>query len=122
LKLLALATQPLRNAPAFMALLQGLQDEYAIAVVVGTLATWFVHSSLSTVLLVMSFAGSGLIEPRLALALVIGANIGGALAPYMAQPAPTSKPAVPLANLMTRAVVGICPACRSSDRSSKDCR
>jgi phosphate:Na+ symporter len=108
LKLLALATQPLRNAPAFMALLQGLQDEYVIAVVVGTLATWFVHSSLSTVLLVMSFAGSGLIEPRLALALVIGANIGGALAPYMAQSgADVEARRVPLANLMTRAIVGI---------------
>jgi phosphate:Na+ symporter len=108
LKLLALATQPLRNAPAFMALLQGLQDEYVIAVVVGTLATWFVHSSLSTVLLVMSFAGSGLIEPKLALALVIGANIGGALAPYMAQSgADVEARRVPLANLMTRAIVGV---------------
>jgi len=108
LKLLALATQPLRNAPAFMALLQGLQDEYVIAVVVGTLATWFVHSSLSTVLLVMSFAGSGLIEPRLALALVIGANIGGALAPYMAQSgADVEARRVPLANLMTRGIVGV---------------
>jgi phosphate:Na+ symporter len=108
LKLLALATQPLRNAPAFMALLQGLQDEYVIAVVVGTLATWFVHSSLSTVLLVMSFAGSGLIEPRLALALVIGANIGGALAPYMAQSgADVEARRVPLANLMTRGIIGV---------------
>ncbi len=108
LKLLALATQPLRNAPAFMALLQGLQDEYVIAVVVGTLATWFVHSSLSTVLLVMSFAGSGLVEPRLALALVIGANIGGALAPYMAQSgADVEARRVPLANLMTRGIVGV---------------
>jgi phosphate:Na+ symporter len=108
LKLLALATQPLRSAPAFMALLQGLQDEYVIAVVVGTLATWFVHSSLSTVLLVMSFAGSGLIEPRLALALVIGANIGGALAPYMAQSgADPAARRVPLANLMTRATIGL---------------
>jgi phosphate:Na+ symporter len=108
LKLLALATQPLRSAPAFMALLQGLQDEYVIAVVVGALATWFVHSSLSTVLLVMSFAGSGLIEPRLALALVIGANIGGALAPYMAQSgADVAARRVPLANLMTRAIIGV---------------
>ncbi|WP_421999984.1 Na/Pi cotransporter family protein [Reyranella sp.] len=108
LKLLAAATQPLRSAPAFMALLQGLQDEYVIAVIVATLATWFVHSSLSIVLLVMSFAGSGLIEPRLALALVIGANIGGALAPYMAQSgADVAARRVPLANLMTRAVVGV---------------
>lgn len=108
LKLLALATQPLRSAPAFMAMLQGLQDEYVIAVVVGTLATWFAHSSLSIVLLVMSFAGSGLIEPKLALALVIGANIGGALAPYMAQSgADVAARRVPLANLITRAIVGM---------------
>jgi len=108
LKLLAAATLPLRSAPAFMALLQGLQDEYVIAAVVGTLATWFVHSSLSIVLLIMSFAGSGLIEPKLALALVIGANIGGALAPYMAQSgADVAARRVPLANLMTRAIVGV---------------
>jgi len=108
LKLLAGATQPLRSAPAFMAMLQGLQDEYVIAVVVGTLATWFAHSSLSIVLLIMSFTGSGLIEPKLALALVIGANIGGALAPYMAQSgADVAARRVPLANLMTRAIVGV---------------
>src|SRR5688572_24172391 len=107
LKLLAGATQPLRSAPAFMAMLQGLQDEYVIAVVVGTLATWFAHSSLSVVLLVMSFAGSGLVEPKLALALVIGANIGGALAPYMAQSAANVEARrVPLANLMTRFLIG----------------
>ena len=108
LKLLALATLPLRSAPAFMAMLQGLQDEYLIAVVVGTLATWFVHSSLSVVLLIMSFAGSGIVGPQLALALVIGANIGGALAPYMAQSgADVEARRVPLANLITRTIVGV---------------
>ncbi len=108
LKLLALATLPLRSAPAFMAALEGLQDEYVIAVVLATLATWFVHSSLSIVLLVMSFAGSGLVEPKLALALVIGANIGGALAPYMAQAgAEAEARRVPLANLITRGIVGL---------------
>lgn len=108
LKLLALATQPLRTAPAFMAALEGLQDEYVIAVAFAAVATWFVHSSLSVVLLIMSFAGSGLVEPRLALALVIGANIGGALAPYMAQSgAEVEARRVPLANLLTRAAVGV---------------
>jgi phosphate:Na+ symporter len=108
LKLLALATLPLKSAPAFMAALEGLQDEYVIAVVLATLATWFVHSSLSIVLLTMSFAGSGLVEPKLALALVIGANIGGALAPYMAQAgAEVEARRVPLANLITRTIVGL---------------
>ncbi len=108
LRLLALATQPLRDSAAFMAALQGLQDEYVIAVVLATLATWFVHSSLSVVLLVMSFAGVGLVEPKLALALVIGANVGGALAPYMAQAgAEVEARRVPLANLITRGILGI---------------
>lgn len=108
LKLLALATQPLRDSTAFMAALQGLQDEYVIAVILATLATWFVHSSLSVILLVMSFAGSGIVEPKLALALVIGANIGGALAPYMAQAgADVAARRVPLANLITRGLVGV---------------
>ena len=108
LKLLGAATEPLRSAPAFMAALQGLQDEYVIAAVLATLATWFVHSSLSIVLLIMSLTGSGLIEPKLALALVIGANIGGALAPYMAQAgAEVEARRVPLANLITRGIVSI---------------
>jgi phosphate:Na+ symporter len=39
---------------------------------------------------------------------VIGANIGGALAPYMAQSgADVAARRVPLANLMTRAIVGV---------------
>lgn len=108
LKLLAAATGPLREAPAFMAALGGLQDEYVIAVILATLLTWFVHSSLSVVLLIMSFAAVGLVEPKLALALVIGANIGGALAPYMAQAgADVEARRVPLGNLITRSIVGI---------------
>src|SRR6185436_1363143 len=108
LKLLTAAIEPLRQSPSFVAALAGLQDEYVIAVLFGTLATWIVHSSLSTVLLVMSFAASGIVSPTLALALVIGANIGGALAPYIDQPASNpSARRVPLANLITRVVVGV---------------
>jgi phosphate:Na+ symporter len=107
LQLLTAGTEPLRNAPSFVAALAGMQDEYVIAVLFGALATWVVHSSLSTVLLVMSFAASGIIHPPLALSLVIGANIGGALAPYVDQS--SSNPAakrVPLANLITRVAIG----------------
>jgi phosphate:Na+ symporter len=108
LQLLTSGTEPLRSAPSFVAALAGMQDEYVIAVLFGALATWVVHSSLSTVLLVMSFAASGIVHPPLALSLVIGANIGGALAPYMDQSS-TNPPArrVPLANLITRVVIGL---------------
>jgi phosphate:Na+ symporter len=108
LKLLSDATAPLGKAPSFIAAIEGMQDEYVIAVLFGALATWAVHSSLSTVLLVMSFAASGIVHPSMALALVIGANIGGAWAPYMDQ-SPTNPDArrVPLANLISRAAIGI---------------
>jgi phosphate:Na+ symporter len=98
----------LRNSPSFLAALEGMQDEYVIAVLFGALATWAVHSSLSIVLLIMSFAASGIVHPPMALALVIGANIGGAWAPYMDQ-SPTNPAArrVPLANLISRVVIGI---------------
>lgn len=108
LKLLTLAAAPLRTAPSFVAVLEGLQNEYLLAAIVATAATWFVHSSLSIVLLIMSFAGSGIVGPQLALALVIGANIGGALAPYMAQSgSDVEARRVPLANLLTRTIVGV---------------
>ena len=52
-----------------------------MAFLVGTLITWLMHSSLSMVLLVMAFAGAHAIPEPLALALVLGANVGGAIAP-----------------------------------------
>ncbi len=108
LQLLASATAPLSSSPAFVAALEGMQDEYVIAVLFGALATWAVHSSLSMVLLIMSFAASGIVHAPLALALVIGANIGSAWAPYMDQ-SPTNPSArrVPLSNLISRVVIGI---------------
>src|SRR5260221_467218 len=70
--------------------------------------TGLLQSSTATALLLASFAGRGLAGPPLALALVIGANIGGAWAPYMDQ-SPTNPAArrVPLANLITRVTIGI---------------
>jgi len=108
LHLLEAAALPLRNAPAFVAVLAGLQDEYVMAVLVAAAATWFIHSSLSTVLLVMSFATSGIIDPKLGMAMVIGANIGGAIAPYFDQAATdTAARRLPLGNLITRVLVGL---------------
>jgi phosphate:Na+ symporter len=107
LKLLTAAIEPLRTSPSFIAALAGMQDEYVIAAVLATVATWFIHSSLSAVLLVMSFAGSSIISPPLALAMVVGANVGGALAPYMDQSATDiDARRVPLANLISRLVIG----------------
>ena len=108
LHLLEAAALPLRSAPAFVAVLEGLQNEYVMGVLVAAAATWFIHSSLSTVLLVMSFASTGIIDPKLGMAMVIGANIGGAIAPYFDQAATdTEARRLPLGNLITRVAVGV---------------
>lgn len=108
LHLLEAAALPLRSAPAFVAVLEGLQNEYVMGVLVAAAATWFIHSSLSTVLLVMSFASTGIIDPKLGMAMVIGANIGGAIAPYFDQATTdTEARRLPLGNLITRVLVGI---------------
>ncbi len=103
LKLLGEAAAPLRESPTFATLLGAMRGEPIIAMLVAALLTWLAHSSLSIVLLVMSLAGSGAIPMSLALAFVLGANVGGAIAPLAAQTgaaAPARR--VPLGNLLMR--------------------
>ncbi|HEX6978946.1 MAG TPA: Na/Pi cotransporter family protein [Alphaproteobacteria bacterium] len=103
LKLLGEAAAPLRESAAFATLLGTMRGEPIIAMLVSALLTWLSHSSLSIVLLVMSLAGSGAIPMPLALAFVLGANVGGAIAPLAAQTgaaAPARR--VPLGNLLMR--------------------
>jgi phosphate:Na+ symporter len=76
-----------------------------LAVLVAAAMTWLSHSSLAMVLFVMSLAGGGVIDGRLAVALVLGANLGGAIVPYVALSgsAPAARRVV-LGNLIVRAV------------------
>ena len=55
--------------------------------------TWLAHSSLAIILFIMSLAAGGAIDPALGLALVLGANIGGAIAPYVALSGSSVPPA-----------------------------
>jgi phosphate:Na+ symporter len=50
-------------------------------VIVGALLAWLTHSSVATLLVFVSLAGAGVLGGVLALALVLGANIGSALIP-----------------------------------------
>lgn len=59
------------------------RDDLLSAYVLGALLTWAMHSSLAAVLTFATFAASGLIAPPVAAALVIGANMGGAVIPVV---------------------------------------
>jgi phosphate:Na+ symporter len=105
LKLLAVSAAPLKESRAFMAVVGGLHGEAVIALLVAAIATWLAHSSLSIILLVMSFAAAGLVPVPTALAMVLGANVGGAVAPFLDQAGQAAAVRrVPLGNAAMRAL------------------
>lgn len=105
LRLLGQAAAPLRDSAFVMAALNGLASEPVLGFLVAALLTWLAHSSLAVVLFVMALAAAGTVGPVLALAMAVGANVGGALAPYLAQSgAPPAARRVPLGNLLMRLV------------------
>jgi phosphate:Na+ symporter len=105
LRLLGQSAAPLRDSAFLMAALNGLAGEPLLAFLIAGVLTWLAHSSLAVVLFVMALAAAGTVTPALALAMVVGANVGGALAPYLDQStAPPAARRVPLGNLLMRLV------------------
>ncbi len=105
LKLIVAASAPLRDSPALAIVLRPLDHEPLIAVLLAALLTWAAHSSLAMILLFTGLAAAGTIDTTLVFALVLGANIGGAMAPFMATAGqPPAARRAPLGNLMMRAV------------------
>jgi phosphate:Na+ symporter len=72
---------PAENAPAVRALLRSITGDPVLCILMATALTWATHSSVATVLLIMSLAYSNFITPMAALALVLGANLGSAINP-----------------------------------------
>ena len=75
------ATAPLRNSPELPMVVTYLRGDFLTAFLIGAAFTWLVHSSVAAVLLVVTLAAQGLIPAELAVSLVLGANLGGALIP-----------------------------------------
>lgn len=89
LMLLALAmivgiSEPLRDSYVLQVLFASLSGDPIVALLLAAMLTWLAHSSLAIVLLVMAFTAVGVMEVPLALAMVLGANLGGAMPPIMA--------------------------------------
>ncbi|RED49683.1 Na/Pi cotransporter family protein [Aestuariispira insulae] len=84
LGLIVASSEPLRASPTVPVIVGALDGEPLIAILLAAVLTWLAHSSLATVLLVCSLAATGAIPVGLALTLVLGANFGGALPPFLA--------------------------------------
>src|SRR5450631_3246307 len=99
---------PAENAPGVRVVMNALTGDPALCIMIGALVTWAVHSSVASVLLVMSLAYAHFISPSAALALVLGANLGSAVNPLV-EGARRDNPAsyrLPLGNVVNR-LVGI---------------
>lgn len=102
------AAAPLAKSETFRMLLGAIGSEPLLAVLVAIAATWLTHSSIAVILLIATFASSGLFPPATALTLVIGANLGNALIPVLDQlGAPAGQRRAAVGNLLTRLLLAI---------------
>lgn len=97
---------PAENAPVVRELLAAITGDPLLNLLIGALLTWAAHSSVATVLMVMSLAFTNFITLPAALALVLGANLGSAMNPLLEGLA-SGNPAhrrLPMGNLVNRIV------------------
>ena len=97
---------PAENAPGMRVFMNAITGDPVLCILIGAVVTWAVHSSVASVLLVMSLAYAQFISPYAALALVLGANLGSAINPLF-EGARRDNPAsyrLPLGNLVNRLV------------------
>jgi phosphate:Na+ symporter len=97
---------PAENAPGVRVFMDAITGDPVLCIIFGAVVTWVVHSSVASVLLVMSLAYAHFISLDAALALVLGANLGSAINPIF-EGARRDNPAsyrLPLGNLVNRLV------------------
>ncbi len=97
------ATEPLKDSLVLENIIGALGNDPFFAVMLVAILTWFVHSSLAIVLLLMSFVVSGILPVTLGLYMVLGANLGGTIPPILAtlKDAPEAL-RIPVGNLLVR--------------------
>lgn len=97
---------PAENAPGIRLLLRSVTDDPILCIVIAAALTWAAHSSVATVLLIMSLAYSQFVTPAGALALVLGANLGSAINPLLegGRRADPASYRLPAGNLINRLI------------------
>ena len=103
LQLILAASIPMRESVIIQQIFIALGQDLILAVVFAAILAWAAHSSLATVLLIITLYSSSALDVSVAFALVLGANIGGALPPFIATlGASRSARQPPLGNLLFR--------------------
>lgn len=104
LQLLGAVTEPLRDSRTVIHVLVGLENAPVFALLIAAGLAVLASSSLAVVMLVVMLASAGLVGAELSLWLVAGANLGGAVPPWLAVRADgVAARRLTLANLLVRA-------------------
>jgi phosphate:Na+ symporter len=99
---------PAEQAPGLRVFMAAITGDVTLCIVFSAAITWLVHSSVASVLLIMSLAYAHFISAEAAFALVLGANLGSAINPVF-EGARRDNPAsyrLPVGNLVNR-VIGV---------------
>ncbi len=109
LKGLVALSEPLRSSEVLKIVIEALAPEPFLAIILAAILTWLAHSSLAMVLLFTSLVSGGVIPIYMGMTLVLGANLGGAIAPVVMTAGDSPKGRrVALANLFMRGVFVLC--------------
>ncbi|MDE2220348.1 MAG: Na/Pi cotransporter family protein [Gammaproteobacteria bacterium] len=103
LALLQRTLAPVENTPMLRSFVQALATDPLLAVALAALLTWGCHSSVVIVLVVASLAANHVTGPTETMALVLGANLGGAMPALIHASTPEAR-RLPLGNLLVRLV------------------
>lgn len=94
---------PLKESETLALVLHSMDKDPFMALILAALLTWIAHSSLAIVLLLMSLVASGVLPVGVGMAMVMGANLGGAFVPFLATLKDSREAArVPVGNMLMR--------------------
>ncbi|MCP4874582.1 MAG: Na/Pi cotransporter family protein [Gammaproteobacteria bacterium] len=103
LKLIVAASLPMRESLIIQQIFVALGEDLVLAVIFGAIIAWASHSSLATVLLIITLASTNSLDITVAFTFVLGANIGSAIPPFIATlGANRAARQPPLGNLLFR--------------------
>jgi phosphate:Na+ symporter len=103
LQMVGQATEPLRDSSLMPGVMGYLRDDPLTAFLVAAVIAWVVHSSVATVLLLVTFASGGMLPLEVAVPMVLGANFGGGIiAVWLTRGMEIEARRIPLGNLIFR--------------------
>jgi phosphate:Na+ symporter len=105
LRLLSETMHLVENSAILKDLLASIASDPLILVLLSAFLAWIAHSSVAAMLFIMSLAAAGVIGAPAAIVMVLGANLGSAVNPFLeAMGGDPAKIRVPVGNLLTRVV------------------